>query len=117
MQQLYDTLRGHFEELQEILNGGDVNQFEVYEAQSFCTTIAETITLMEANLEEVGQILGKGHELELSRLKECAVVVYKSIPYLEKIDEILGSHNDEIYEVVDTYMDSLESFDSNYEGG
>ena len=45
------------------------------------------------------------------------MVVYKSIPYLEKIDEILGSYNDEIYEVVDIYMDSLESFDSNYEGG
>ena len=43
MQQLYDTLRGHFEELQEILNGGDVNQFEVYEAQSFCTTIAQGV--------------------------------------------------------------------------
>ncbi len=111
MEQLLSAIRGNFEELNEMLSHGDANQFEVHDAESFCSITAEIITLMEKNPKEMEQVFGTDFEPDLARLKTCAVAVYKSIPHLEKADEHLGSHADEIHEVVGNYLDYFENLD------
>lgn len=116
MQQLIDAIMTHFDDLQEILANTNPNQFESFEAESFCQVIGEIITLMEKNADEMGQIFGEGWERELLTLKEGAVAVYKSIPYLERADEILSGYADSIEEVVDTFHNTLQEFEEKGDG-
>ena len=111
MEKLINTIRSNFEDLNDMLSSGDAAQFEAYEAESFCKSLGEIIVLMEKNPTEMVQLFGEGTEIDLNRLKSCAVAVYKSIPHLERADEYLSENNDEIHDVIGIYLDHLESLD------
>ncbi|NOQ49776.1 MAG: hypothetical protein GQ553_03840 [Nitrosomonadaceae bacterium] len=111
MQQLIDTISGHLDELEELINQTDPNQFEAFEAEEFCKITGELITIMEGNHQEMIQLFGDTFDRDLLRLKGGAVAVYQSIPHLDRVDEILGSFSDEITESVHSFLDSLANID------
>jgi hypothetical protein len=111
MQQLIVTISEHFGELEELVSQTDPNQFEIFEAESFCKIAGELITVMEENHQEMVMLFGDTFDRDLLRLKGGAVAVYRSIPHLDKVDEILGSFSDEITESVYSFLDSLTDID------
>jgi len=110
MEALLETLNTKFLEAADILNfNGDMSNLDAADAENLAELLAETITLIEKNQKEL-QSCNIGAKLldDLDRLKYCAVVVYKSIPYLSKTDDLLTMIDNDLIEIVDSYLDELD---------
>jgi len=110
MNQLFDSINDRLDDLKDLVLSSDVDQMNSAELTELCATSAELITLYEKNEKELAEMFGPSSDLEvqIERLKFCAVTIKKVLPAFNKIEEELGHINDDVPDIMEALENAVE---------